>query len=395
MFPDPHYIKSNGINMAVYEQGEGPPVVLLHGFPELAYTWRHQLPALAEAGFHAIAPDQRGYGQTDVPPNVEDYNADELIADVHGLLDALGLETATFVGHDWGALLLWYMAVLAPERIDRLVILNIPHSPRPPIDPIEIFRERMGDDFYIVNFQDSDQADHAFAADPAHFFDMMMRRNQITREQFDQLPPKMKSLSLLEVMAREKAGGEPLLTDEERDYFANAFTHSGFTGPINWYRNWTRNWERLDGIDHTIDIPTLFIGADNDVIISPEFIERMNSGEMMAREKAGGEPLLTDEERDYFANAFTHSGFTGPINWYRNWTRNWERLDGIDHTIDIPTLFIGADNDVIISPEFIERMKPLMTNLDMHMLEACGHWSQQEQPRQVNKLIVDWLEKKF
>ena len=310
MFPDPHYIKSNGINMAVYEQGEGPPVVLLHGFPELAYSWRHQLPALAAAGFRAIAPDQRGYGRTDAPPNVEDYSADELIADVHGLLDALGLQTATFVGHDWGALLLWYMGVLAPERIDRLIILNIPHSPRPPIDPIEIFRERMGDDFYIVNFQDSDEADHAFAADPAHFFDMMMRRNQVTREQFEQLPPKMKSLSLLEVMAREQAGGEP---------------------------------------------------------------------------------LLTDEERDYFANAFAHSGFTGPINWYRNWTRNWERLEDVDHTIDIPTLFIGADNDIIISPEFIERMKPLMTDLESHMLEGCGHWSQQEQPEQVNAIILDWL----
>jgi len=306
----------NGLAVHFLEAGfepEGRPLVLLlHGFPELAFSWRHQLPALAAACYRAIAPDQRGYGQTDAPPNVEDYSADELIADVHGLLDALGLETATFVGHDWGALLLWYMAVLAPQRIDRLIMLNIPHSPRPPIDPIEIFRERMGDDFYIVNFQDSDQADRAFAADPSHFFDMMMRRNQITREQFEQLPPKMKSLSLLAVMAREQAGGEP---------------------------------------------------------------------------------LLTDEERDYFANAFAHSGFTGPINWYRNWTRNWERLEGIDHTIDIPTLFIGAVDDVIISPEFIERMKPLVTDLEIHMLESCGHWSQQEQPEQVNAIILDWLKR--
>jgi len=310
VFPKPHYIKSNSINMAVHELGEGPAVVLLHGFPELAFSWRHQLPALADAGYRAIAPDQRGYGLTDAPPNVEDYNAEELIADVHGLLDALELDSATFVGHDWGALLLWQMAMLAPKRIDRLIILNIPHSPRPPIDPIEIFRQRFGDDFYIVNFQDSSEADSAFAKNPTHFFNMMMRRNQVSRAQFDQLPPQMKSLSLLQLMAREESSGDPLLTEEERDYFASAFTESGFTGPINWYRNWTRNWERLEGIDQTIDIPTLFIGAVDDVII----------------------PL-----------------------------------------------------------EAIENMKPLVPNVEIHMLEPCGHWSQQEQPDQVNAIMLKWL----
>jgi len=310
VFPEPHYIKTNGINMAVFEQGAGPAVVLLHGFPELAFSWRHQIPALADAGFRAIAPDQRGYGLTDAPPNVEDYCADQLIADVHGLLDVLELETATFVGHDWGALVLWYMAMLAPERIERLIILNIPHSPRPLVDPIQIFRERLGNDFYIVNFQESDEADRAFAADPVHFFNMMMRKNQIRRAQFEQLPPEMQSLSLLEVMARQESSGEP---------------------------------------------------------------------------------LLTDVERDYFANAFANSGFTGPINWYRNWTRNWERLEGVAHTIDIPTLFIGAVDDVIISLKYIEGMKSRVTNLEVHMLEPCGHWTQQEHPEQVNKLILDWL----
>ena len=310
MFPQPHYIKTNGINMAVHEQGDGPPVIFLHGFPELAFSWRHQLPALANAGYRAIAPDQRGYGNTDVPANVEDYGIDALIADVHGLLDALELDSATFVGHDWGALVLWYMAMLAPQRIDRLIQLNIPHSPRPPIDPIEIFRQRLGDDFYIVNFQESDAADRAFEANPTHLFNMMMRKSQVSRVQFDQLPAEMKSLSLLQLIAREESSGEPLLTEDERDYFANAFTKSGFTAAINWYRNWTHNWERMEGVNQTIDIPTLFIGAMDDVII----------------------PL-----------------------------------------------------------EAIENMKPLVTNLEIHMLEPCGHWSQQEHPEQVNAIILDWL----
>ncbi len=311
MFPEPRFIKTNGIRMAVYEQGQGLPVVLLHGFPELAYSWRHQLPALANGGYRAIAADQRGYGKTDCPPAVSDYTIDELIADTNGLLDALGLASATFVGHDWGALVLWSMALMSPERIDRLVILNIPFSPRPPVDPITLFRQRFGDDFYIVNFQDSDEADRAFAADPRHFFDVMMRKGQITREVFDQLPPEKKSLSLLAVMERQQSGGEP---------------------------------------------------------------------------------LLNDAERDYFADAFAASGFMGPINWYRNWTRNWQRLEGVDQTIDIPTLFIGAVDDVIISPEFIEAMKPLVNDLEIHMLEPCGHWSQQEHPDKVNRIILRWLQ---
>ena len=314
MFPEPSIVRANGMNLAVYEQGQGPAVVLLHGFPELAYSWRHQLPALADAGFRAIAPDQRGYGCSDVPPDVSDYRIEELIADVHSMLDALELETATFVGHDWGAFVLWQMAMRAPERIEGLIILNIPHFPRAPVDPIQIMRSRFGDDFYIVNFQDSDAADKAFAADPVHFFNMMMRRNQASRQQFDQLPDEMKSVSLLKVMARVEGSGEP---------------------------------------------------------------------------------LLTDEERDYFASAFAKTGFTGPINWYRNWTLNWETLEGVDQQIDIPTLFIGAVDDIIIAPEHIEGMKPLVTDLELHMLDNCGHWSQQENPDEVNALMLDWLQRRL
>ena len=310
VFPEPRFVDTNGIRMAIYEQGRGPAVVLLHGFPELAYSWRHQLPALADAGYRAIAPDQRGYGKTDCPPAVSDYSIEELIADIKGFLDTLGLASATFVGHDWGALLLWQMALMTPEQIDGLVILNIPFLARPPVNPITLFRQRFGDDFYIVNFQDSDEADKAFAADPKHFFDVMMRKGQITREVFDQLPPEMKSLSLLAVMDRQQSGGEP---------------------------------------------------------------------------------LLSDAERDYFTDAFAASGFTGPINWYRNWKHNWESLEGFDQTVRIPTLFIGARDDVLISPSYIEAMKPHVSDLEIHMLEPCGHWSQQERPDEVNALMLDWL----
>ena len=310
MFPEPRFIQANGLDMAVYEQGTGSPVVLLHGFPELAYSWRHQLPALADAGFRAIAPDQRGYGRTTVPKDVSDYRMSELIADVHGLLDALELDSAAFIGHDWGSLVLWQMAMLAPERIDKLAILNIPHFPRAPIDPIGIMRERFGNDFYIVNFQDSAEADRVFENDPRHFINRMMRKNQLTREQFGKLPPEHQVVSLLRLTKSEQASGDALLTDEELDCYARGFSRSGFTGPINWYRNWSHNWKQLDGVNQQIDIPTLFIGADNDVLI------------------------------------------------------------GLQH---------------------IEGMKPLMSDLTIHMLE-CGHWTQQEKPTEVNRLLLDWLQ---
>jgi pimeloyl-ACP methyl ester carboxylesterase len=311
MFPEPHFVNTNGIRLALYEQGQGPPVILLHGFPELAFSWRFQLPAIADAGFRAIAVDQRGYGRSSVPSNVEDYGIDCLIGDVLGLLDTLELERATFVGHDWGAFVLWHMSLLCPERMDRQAILNIPFWPRPPIDPIALFRQQLGDDFYIVNFQESDEADRAFASDPAHFFDMLMRKNQVSRREFDTLPSDRRAISLLEIFARSESSGDPLLNAAERGVFAKAFAKTGFTGPINWYRNWTANWERLEGVPQIVGVPTLFIGA----------------------------------------------------------------LD-----------------DIVVSPEHIEAMKPFVTDLECHVLDNCGHWSQQERADDVNRLLIDWLD---
>jgi soluble epoxide hydrolase/lipid-phosphate phosphatase len=310
MFPEARFVETNGIQLAVHECGSGRPVVLLHGFPELAYSWRHQLTALAAAGYHAIAPDQRGYGTTSKPDDVAEYSIQHLIGDITGLLDELAIEQAVIVGHDWGALLAWQMALLVPERMSGLITLNIPFFARPPVDPIAYMRNELGEDFYIVNFQDSDLADRTCAGDPGRVFDVMMRRNQITRTQFDQLPREMRQYSLLAALARTEMPGEP---------------------------------------------------------------------------------LLTPEERQVFVDEFVVSGFTGPINWYRNWTQNWTTTAGVDQTVRVPTLFIGADNDVIISLQQIEAMKPHVENLELHMLQNCGHWSQQEQPDEVNALILDWL----
>jgi pimeloyl-ACP methyl ester carboxylesterase len=312
-FPQARFVRTNGIRMAVHARGAGPAVVLLHGFPELAFSWRHQLPALAEAGYCALAPDLRGYGRTDKPEGVASYALDELVADVTCLLDAYGLDSAFLVAHDWGALLAWQIALLHPDRVRGLVALNIPFLPRPPVDPIAYMRDRFGSDFYIVNFQDSDAADRLCDSDPARVFEVMMRRGQISRREFESLPPGMRAFSLLAALARTELRGEPLLTAEEARVYVDAFAAGGFTAPINWYRNWTANWEAT---------------AD------------------------------------------------------------------VEQTVRVPALFIGAVDDVIISPAQIEAMRPHVEDLEIRMLEDCGHWTQQEQPGRVNALLLDWLRRR-
>ena len=160
-------IMTNGIAMHVAEQGEGPAVVLCHGFPELWYSWRHQIGALADAGFHVVAPDQRGYGATDRPAAIEDYDILHLTDDLLGLLDALGEEKAVFVGHDWGAPVVWNLAQRAPDRVRAVVGLSVPFLPRGDTDPISLFETLFADTFfYMLYFQEPGVADADLGARP-------------------------------------------------------------------------------------------------------------------------------------------------------------------------------------------------------------------------------------
>ena len=265
-FPAAELVDTGEIRMAVHETGSGPPVILIHGFPELAFSWRHQLPALANAGYRAIAPDMRGYGGTDKPQEVADYTIQKLIGDVTGLMDALELERALIVGHDWGALVGWQMCLLAPERMAGYVALNIPFFKRPPLNPVTLMRLRFGKRFYIVNFQDSDEADRRFAENPRHFIDALMRVRSVDRQSKTPKRGRRRPLSLLEMFDSEDPGGEPLLTDAELDYYADAFAAGGFTGPINWYRNITRNWEISADLPQRIDVPCAIIYGAYDIV---------------------------------------------------------------------------------------------------------------------------------
>src|SRR5579872_2271428 len=158
-------VSTNGIELHVLEEGEGPLVVLCHGFPELAFSWRHQVPALTAAGFRVAAPDMRGFGRSSAPQEIEAYDVVTLCADMCGLLDALGESEAIFVGHDWGASLVWHLALLHPQRVRAVAGLSVPLAPRAPAPPMQILRANLGEDFYIVWFQQPGVADEELARD--------------------------------------------------------------------------------------------------------------------------------------------------------------------------------------------------------------------------------------
>ena len=228
-FPEPTMVKTNGIDMAVYEAGpkDGVPVVMCHGFPELAYSWRHQIPALAAAGFRAIAPDQRGYGRTSRPDAVADYDMEHLTGDLAGMLDALGLKDAIFCGHDWGGLVVWQMPLFHPKRVRGVIGVNTPFLPRAPIDPIVAMRTMFGEDMYIVYFQKPGVADAVLAKDVGKSFRFFMRKSGMKATEYAKLPAEQRNLALVKALEADEGGwggGQPLLNDEEMKFFVDTFT---------------------------------------------------------------------------------------------------------------------------------------------------------------------------
>jgi pimeloyl-ACP methyl ester carboxylesterase len=262
-------VATNGVELHVLEAGEGIPVVLSHGFPELAYSWRHQLPVLADAGCRVIAPDQRGYGQSSRPDKIEDYDIEHLTGDLVGLLDELGEERAIFVGHDWGSMVVSNMALLAPERVAAIVNMSVPFLPRAPMPPVQMMRAAMPDNFfYIVYFQEPGVADADLAADPATTMRRMLC-GVIMREGQTPDPSAMANdgRGFVERMP-EPEGLPDWLREDELDHYIAEFTRTGFTGGVNWYRNMDRNWSLTERVaDAKVEVPSLFIGGRLDPVI--------------------------------------------------------------------------------------------------------------------------------
>lgn len=274
-FIEPRFIRTNGIRMAVYEEGSGLPIVLCHGFPELAFSWRRQLPALSRAGFHAIAPDQRGYGRTDRPEDVTAYDIVHLCDDLTGLLDAINIERAVFCGHDWGGMVVWQMALLHPERVCGVIGVNTPFLPRAPSDPVQIMRRVRGESMYIVQFQEPGKADRILGRDVERTFRFFFRKRKITAEVYGKLPAAMRTLSFLEELEAWDGSGELVCPADELDYYVSVFTETGFTGGINWYRNITRNWMLTQGVEQVVRAPSLMISTTHDIVLPVSLTEGM------------------------------------------------------------------------------------------------------------------------
>ncbi|HEY6417519.1 MAG TPA: alpha/beta hydrolase [Candidatus Binataceae bacterium] len=272
------FVKTNGIKMHVAEAGEGYPVVMCHGFPELWYSWRHQLRALADAGFRAIAPDQRGYGDTDRPEPIEAYTQKKIVGDIIGMLDALGIGRCTIIGHDWGGFVAWNAAMMAPDSIERVIGVNTPFLARAPMRPTELMRAMAAGNFhYVLYFQQPGVAEaelerdvarslRGFYQDPANF----------APEELRKAPPGVFGPAgggLLERFADNPHG--KFLSDEDFDVFVRAFKKTGFRGGLNWYRNIDRNWEESAGQEQRVDQPALMITAELDPVLRPEMAEGM------------------------------------------------------------------------------------------------------------------------
>jgi len=308
--------------MHVAEQGEGPLVLLCHGFPELWYSWRHQLSALAAAGFRAVAPDMRGYDQTDRPEAIDQYTLLHLVGDMVGLLDALGQETAVIVGHDWGAPVAWHAALLRPDRFRGVIALSVPFIPRGPDYPSKSYPETDDTVFYQSYFQ----APGAAEADLEHDVRFSMR----------------------------------------------SFLY-----------------------DASGDAPQPAIKVEGHVFMVPR-----KGGMMANRVNPASLPRwLTEADVEIYVELFERTGYRGGLNWYRNIDRNWELMAPFAGLkITVPALLIAGDRDIVLA---FRGMDHVIANLPKNVpklqktliLPGCGHWTQQERPQEVNKAMIEFLQR--
>ncbi|HEY2676503.1 MAG TPA: alpha/beta hydrolase [Steroidobacteraceae bacterium] len=297
--PTHRRIEANGIRLHIAEQGSGPLVLLCHGFPESWYSWRHQLKALAEAGFHAVAPDMRGYGDSDRPAEITSYTLFHLVGDMVGVLDALGEKNAVIAGHDWGAPVAWHAALLRPDRFRAIIGLSVPYRARGGVAPTTVMPQNADAHFYQLYFQTPGAAEAELEADARASLRKILysgsgdvpRRN----------PPGAASSGVGMV---PRAGGfltrmpgpEVLpawLSEADVDYYAGQFQQSGFRGGLNWYRNIDRNWELMAPFaGASVTVPALYMAGDLDLVISfprmkeviadlPRFIPQLKASIML------------------------------------------------------------------------------------------------------------------
>jgi pimeloyl-ACP methyl ester carboxylesterase len=281
------FVDFNGVRLRVFEAGHpaidrSNLVVLVHGYPELAFSWRHQIPVLAAAGYHVLAPDQRGYGGSSRPADVEAYDIHALSGDLVGLLDDVGARKAVFIGHDWGALLTWQTALLHPDRVRAVAGLSVPPIPRARALPSQRWREKFGEDFYMLRYQEPGVVDAELAAD-----------TEATMRSF---------FAAVRLEPNDTMALPEWITAEEFAYYVAEFGRTGFTGALNWYRNYDRNWASTPQLATAqIAAPALFIGGTADPVgytMRPERAREVVSGPYREEWISGGGHWLQQERPD-------------------------------------------------------------------------------------------------
>ena len=291
--PAPERVPTNGITLAVYRMGPlpedtpKPPVIFLHGFPEIAYSWRAQLMAFAAQGYPVFAPDLRGFGASDAPASAAEYTMAKLTSDLAGILDHYRIDKAVFVGHDWGAILLWQLPFYIPDRVMGCAGLNVPLLPHYPMDPIDMFRARFGEKMYIVQFQDEGRCEPILERDLTQTFRFFLRKPNKGKPAPDgsekgDVAFEEKSLDLMGSLEKGAAswGGQQLLSDQDTAVYVKAYTRNGFTPPLHWYRNFSANWQDQkrflkDGKLPFLNLPCLMITAELDKACPPAIADAM------------------------------------------------------------------------------------------------------------------------
>jgi pimeloyl-ACP methyl ester carboxylesterase len=273
--PTHRIVEANGIRIHIAEQGRGPLVLLCHGFPESWYSWRHQLKALAQAGYHAVAPDMRGYGDTDRPAEIDRYTLFHLVGDMVGVLNALKEKNAVIVGHDWGAPVAWHAALMRPDRFRAVIGLSVPYRPRGSVAPTTVMLQNADSTFYQLYFQAPGVAESELEADVRVSLRKTLysgsgdvpRRNPGAAPSggVGMVPRTGGFLSRM----KNPDALPPWLTEEDIDVYAQQFQHSGFRGGLNWYRNIDRNWELFAPYAAaSVSVPALYMAGDLDLVVS-------------------------------------------------------------------------------------------------------------------------------
>ncbi len=257
------------LSTVVHGPDDGPAVILLHGFPEIGYSWRHQIRPLADAGYRVVVPDQRGYGASTIPADVSDYTVHHLVGDVVGLIDTLSLRDPVVIGHDWGAIVTTHVGLIVPDRVRAIAAISVPMLP--PLDQsiLQIIDgQRNGGFHYMRYFQEPGLAEQELDGDAIGFLRKVLWFASGDRPA-DVVEPDPMTQTTWFGDLDAPAGLPPWLEAGDFEAFARAFVRNGFTAPLNWYRNLHRNWELTRAWrNRPIDLPTAFIGGLSDFVVN-------------------------------------------------------------------------------------------------------------------------------